>query len=305
MKIFVDRNSSIDAERYFGSLLSIHDVRNIDLANFLINAICIADQIAHENWNLNLSLDGTFIRFNVGQEYCIEIDRSEVLVLCLKKSVPMSLKEGHDSIWFKGYDKGHGLVRSRKFDGVPDALARVPGSIGVVLAGNVHHWVSRLAESNLEFLRYAIEKTSLLPKMRAAHSIGAIEFLSRLTGEKLPNPSFYSHSMRENEIRMERKLKNLSTKILLREATKRKSIPRQIVVSASVYARDPYIAEMAKRNAAGICQDCRSPAPFTSKGTNEPYLEVHHIVPLSEGGEDSIENVIALCPNCHRKRHHG
>ena len=24
---------------------------------------------------------------------------------------------------------------------------------------------------------------------------------------------------------------------------------------------------------------------------------------LSEGGEDSIENTVALCPNCHRKMH--
>ena len=35
----------------------------------------------------------------------------------------------------------------------------------------------------------------------------------------------------------------------------------------------------------------------------EPYLETHHIVWLSEGGEDSIENTVALCPNCHRKMH--
>ncbi|MFU8787539.1 MAG: HNH endonuclease [Methylobacter sp.] len=34
-------------------------------------------------------------------------------------------------------------------------------------------------------------------------------------------------------------------------------------------------------------------------------MEVHHIVPLSQGGEDTIEYVVALCPNCHRKRHYG
>jgi len=28
-------------------------------------------------------------------------------------------------------------------------------------------------------------------------------------------------------------------------------------------------------------------------------------VPLSEGGEDTLENAIALCPNCHRKMHYG
>ena len=35
------------------------------------------------------------------------------------------------------------------------------------------------------------------------------------------------------------------------------------------------------------------------------YLESHHIHPLSEGGADTIENVIALCPNHHREAHFG
>jgi 5-methylcytosine-specific restriction protein A len=26
---------------------------------------------------------------------------------------------------------------------------------------------------------------------------------------------------------------------------------------------------------------------------------------LRDGGSDTINNVIALCPNCHRKRHYG
>lgn len=33
----------------------------------------------------------------------------------------------------------------------------------------------------------------------------------------------------------------------------------------------------------------------------QPFLEVHHIHYLSNGGNDTIDNVIALCPNCHRK----
>jgi 5-methylcytosine-specific restriction protein A len=32
-------------------------------------------------------------------------------------------------------------------------------------------------------------------------------------------------------------------------------------------------------------------------------LETHHIIPLSEEGEDIEENVIALCPNDHRRAH--
>ena len=34
-----------------------------------------------------------------------------------------------------------------------------------------------------------------------------------------------------------------------------------------------------------------------------PYLEPHHIVWLSRGGEDTPSNTVALCPNCHRRMH--
>lgn len=59
-----------------------------------------------------------------------------------------------------------------------------------------------------------------------------------------------------------------------------------------------------KRRADGKCEACGGPAPFTSK-TGEPYLHAHHIHELSEGGKDTIESVIALCPNCHYRVHHG
>ncbi|MGI9898367.1 PIN domain-containing protein [Vibrio natriegens] len=32
-------------------------------------------------------------------------------------------------------------------------------------------------------------------------------------------------------------------------------------------------------------------------------LEFHHLVPLSEGGDNSFDNLLLLCPNCHRLEH--
>ena len=40
------------------------------------------------------------------------------------------------------------------------------------------------------------------------------------------------------------------------------------------------------------------------KKDGTPYLESHHIIWLKDGGADSLENTVALCPNCHRKMHH-
>lgn len=71
-----------------------------------------------------------------------------------------------------------------------------------------------------------------------------------------------------------------------------------------IFLRDAGVVEAAKLRAAGRCEHCQSEAPFLT-GAGMPYLEVHHVVPLSRDGEDRLENVLALCPNCHRKAHFG
>lgn len=71
------------------------------------------------------------------------------------------------------------------------------------------------------------------------------------------------------------------------------------------YDRDHRVAAYALLKANGICQDCNMPGPFIAKKTNMPFLEVHHIISLGDKGGDTIDNVMALCPNCHRKRHYG
>ena len=71
---------------------------------------------------------------------------------------------------------------------------------------------------------------------------------------------------------------------------------------SSLFIRDRYVSEYAKRRAQGLCQLCGQPAPFPCPdGT--PYLEVHHVIWLADGGSDSIDHTVALCPNCHRKMH--
>ncbi|CAH7245263.1 e14 prophage; 5-methylcytosine-specific restriction enzyme McrA (fragment) [Vibrio chagasii] len=57
--------------------------------------------------------------------------------------------------------------------------------------------------------------------------------------------------------------------------------------------------------ANGTCEICYKPAPFIRKTDNTPYLEVHHKLPLAQGGPDTVDNVLALCPNCHRQAHFG
>lgn len=78
--------------------------------------------------------------------------------------------------------------------------------------------------------------------------------------------------------------------------------PKKITVTSTCYERSVYISEFAKRCAKGKCQLCLCDAPFKNK-LGKPHLETHHIIWLSRGGDDSIENTVALCPNCHSKMH--
>ena len=88
---------------------------------------------------------------------------------------------------------------------------------------------------------------------------------------------------------------------LCQRAQKESKTPGTVEVKSKRYQRNLYLVELVKQNANGACQLCGNQAPFKVKGV--PYLEVHHIVPLAEGGSDSLDNTVALCPNCHRKMH--
>lgn len=70
------------------------------------------------------------------------------------------------------------------------------------------------------------------------------------------------------------------------------------------YTRSQAIRKYVMARADGSCEGCGEPAPFTSK-TGNPYLHAHHIHELSNGGSDTPDTVIALCPNCHYRVHHG
>ncbi|USU16103.1 HNH endonuclease [Paraburkholderia fungorum] len=81
-------------------------------------------------------------------------------------------------------------------------------------------------------------------------------------------------------------------------------MPDQQVVLTRIFRRNPDVIAEVLFRANGVCEGCIEPAPFR-RANGRPYLEVHHCQPLAEGGMDTVENAIALCPNCHRERHYG
>ena len=108
--------------------------------------------------------------------------------------------------------------------------------------------------------------------------------------------------IRKNRKRSERLARSLSDKELVKRAANIKSRAGCRRATTDLYEKNVFVAELARRKANGICQLCDLPAPFNDRH-GRPYLEIHHIKWIAAGGEDTIDNTVALCPNCHAKMH--
>jgi 5-methylcytosine-specific restriction protein A len=81
--------------------------------------------------------------------------------------------------------------------------------------------------------------------------------------------------------------------------------PSKLAVTVTVFRRNPDVVAEVLLRASGICEACGKKAPFARAKDGSPYLEIHHKVQLSKGGDDTVANAMALCPNCHREKHFG
>jgi hypothetical protein len=81
--------------------------------------------------------------------------------------------------------------------------------------------------------------------------------------------------------------------------------PRTYRTSTTAFERDPLVVAIARVRSDHSCEvpACAHPPFFTTDGRR--FVEVHHIVPLGEGGEDTTDNVACVCPAHHREAHHG
>jgi len=102
-----------------------------------------------------------------------------------------------------------------------------------------------------------------------------------------------SAASRRSKEEREENLKNSSKK------------PEMIQVMTNAYKRNPDVIISVLERANGVCEACHKPAPFNRLSNGTPYLEVHHIILLSQGGDDTVDNAKGICPNCHRKVHFG
>ena len=123
-----------------------------------------------------------------------------------------------------------------------------------------------------------------------------IELIERLIS-KVEGKNYIGQATFESQVWELKKKKSLSKPL-------GEPNPKITTSQVTKYQRDPKVKAWVLKEANGHCECCNSEAPFlTAEG--EPFLEVHHLRHLADGGSDTITNAIALCPNCHREFHYG
>lgn len=101
------------------------------------------------------------------------------------------------------------------------------------------------------------------------------------------------------------KCRNLSSEERRKRLESAPKIPKRRRVTVWEFIRNPDVVAEVLERAGGVCEGCKDGAPFLRASDQSPYLEVHHMKRLTDGGLDTVENSIALCPNCHRRSHYG
>lgn len=91
---------------------------------------------------------------------------------------------------------------------------------------------------------------------------------------------------------------------LRRQAGKAPRQPAKRPSARTEFERSAAVVAYVKKRAGENCEMPGCKSTLFRKSDGSVYTEVHHVIPLAEGGDDSVENAAALCPNCHRAQHH-
>jgi 5-methylcytosine-specific restriction enzyme A len=87
-------------------------------------------------------------------------------------------------------------------------------------------------------------------------------------------------------------------------------IVSRVIGAKKIYERNPLIASFSLKQSNYSCNIDPTHQTFIALKNNKAFVEAHHFVPMKYQGDfsiplDCVENVISLCPNCHRGIHLG
>lgn len=195
----IDRENYEDAKEIIDKFIPDESIKWAVLS-FLCNGIDYANSLNTKNWNINLDRNGKFVRFNVGQEYCLEIFQKYLAVIVLRKYVSELSQNKEYNVRFKGLIGKKKIVNSN-LDMVPDCLVKVPNSVVcLVQYDHVKQTLPLLKDANWMLIEEANTRTKILPKMKRAHSSGFIVYLSQYFNKWIPSPEYTGSDNKYNAI---------------------------------------------------------------------------------------------------------
>lgn len=164
--------------------------------------------------------------------------------------------------------------------------------------------VEKLCEkNNFQYSRNMLNVILPNSEIDATHSPTFKKYFKKIcTGQYVILPEYRDLFFEEE---LEKAKKDTQGKRLERLANVKSIKPQMFLSIIAKFNRNPDVVAEVLLRANGKCEQCKKDAPFVRKSDDTPYLEVHHKVSLSEGGEDTVDNCIAVCPNCHRELHYG
>ena len=77
------------------------------------------------------------------------------------------------------------------------------------------------------------------------------------------------------------------------------------LTTATTYERSPLVVVLTRTRANYTCEVSGCENSTFDGADDNPFVEVHHLLRLADGGVDTITNTVCVCPNHHRELHHG
>lgn len=103
---------------------------------------------------------------------------------------------------------------------------------------------------------------------------------------------------------MERLGRFLDPRRVLARARASDPNPQRRETRSMAFERNPWVRELARLRSGSRCEMPECDYVGFEMEDGRLYIEVHHIESMADEGPDIIENVAALCPNCHARAHY-
>ena len=93
-------------------------------------------------------------------------------------------------------------------------------------------------------------------------------------------------------------IEGLDEKKILQKIIDNEKIKHEIIeIKSKKYKRHNYLMVLIKKYRNYKCQFCKT---VILKKSGDYYIEACHIKSKSDGGKDTLNNILVLCPNCHK-----